>query len=242
MSDRSAISPKTYGEIGQHLNISAFKALVRDLNIMRTSDITDEELADTHVWEAKLDRFAALVNQELDQYLTKRRIYITENPNKGRRRVINHADRIEETAGKLRALILESPPAISICDEFQQLESILEQVPNVLHGLRKADGLTGSSLGVLDANPVKERDLRNVLIHRLYALFTEYTTEKVWYTTNPDPNEEEKRYSTPFFQVLQLCYSALMLDLAESTIESDITKAIAAANLENPTDRSESLG
>ena len=242
MPDRVENSSKTYGEISQHLGIEAFKDLVRDLNVMRPPEDADEELFDARVWEAKLDQFAALVNQELDEYLTKRRAYITENPNKGRRRVINYADRIEETSGKLRALILEGPSAISDCDEFQRLESILEQVPNVLHGLREADGLTGSSLGVLDANPGKERDLRNVLIHNLYALFTKYTTEKVWYTSNPDPNEEEKRYSTPFFQVLRLCYSAVKLDLAESTIESDITKAIAAANLENPTDMSESLG
>jgi hypothetical protein len=245
VSDRSAIPPKTYGEIGQHLNISAFKTLVHDLNIMRKFEVTDEDLADANVsnlaeyWEARLDRFATLVNQELDEYLTKRSNHITENPNKGRRRVINYADRIEEAAGKLRTLILEAPSAISDCDEFQRLESILEQVPHVVHGLREADRQTGSSLGVLDASLGKERELRNILIHRLYALFTEYTTEKVWYTSNP---YEEERYSTPFFRILRLCYSAVMPDLADSTIESHITKAIAAANLRNATSASDPLG
>lgn len=237
MAKQQETHPTTNGEVAKLLDRSAFKALLRDLDIMRKEDVADAELENANVsdieayWENQLNLFAFLVNQELDDYLKKSEAQISSDP---ARRTIDYANRIEKAAKNLRKLILAAPPAIKKVCEFERLESDLEQIPDVLRGLKAVDQFSETGIGLEYSSSRKERIFRSTLILRVHSLYEQFTTQKDWYTS--DPNEENERYSTPFFQILRLCYSAIGLDLADTTIESDITQAIAWDNLEDVTD------
>ena len=225
MSDRSNNPPRTYSEIDQHLDTSAFKDLVRGLNIMRRPDVSDEDLAAANIssleeyWEAQIDRFGSLVNQEIDGYLRNCASRTRENPAKRRRTVINYADRIESMAEELRTLILESPDAISNDEELQSIAEELLKIPRVMRGLRKVDELTGFALDVVDPTPRNERHFRLILIQRIHELYEEFTLRDDWVTSEGEP----AIYTNDFFPILRLCYEAAGLEKKDKTIAGDIT-------------------
>ena len=137
---------------------------------------------------------------------------------------------IEKSARDFRELVRKAPPIIANNPELLEMSEQLEAVPHIFDELRQKPHL--AELGMIDPYGGQKMDLRVDLILGLHALYSNLSGREDWVTSNTY-HESKPTFTNPFFQLLRLCFNDAGLDLADSTIAGNITKAIYIGRSEN---------
>jgi len=213
------------GEIRQILDRERFITMVKGLDIIDESNLTQDDVDRAQVKnkgeliEKKIELLATLINQEIHEFVKKRKLLERKKNAKKNKQDIDFPSEIEQSARDFQMLLKKAPPVIASNTELLEMSEHLEAVPHIFEELRREPYL--AVLGMINPYAGEHTDIRVDLVLGIHVLYSDITGKKDWVSRKPDRSE----YTNSFFQLLQLCYQAANLDLSARSIERDITNA-----------------